>query len=100
MQAKREQESDARLQAEIRRGEDAERLLSEPLLKEAFETIEVQLLAFISALKVSEADMRDVYYRELGALASFKRRLELCVRTGNRAQRTIFQRLQDKVKKN
>ena len=73
---------------EIRRGEDAKRVLAEPLLKEAFGKIELALMDEIRRVDVGDASKQRDLIVTLQLLGKLKRVLEDTVMTGEMARLT------------
>lgn len=80
------------IEAQMRRGEEAERLLNEPLLAQAFVSIEAQLIRDLKNVDTKDAEARDALWRDLRALERLRDKLKNYVRTGNTAK-TIWQRI-------
>ena len=91
------------LENRIQRGSDAARILEEPLLVHVLQVMEKDLLNLVSSLPPSDYEGRDVYWRELGALASFRAKLRKYVLSGKEAELTLMQRFKkstvDKIKR-
>jgi hypothetical protein len=75
------------LDKEARRGTEAARLLDEPLVKEAFETLEGRLIAAWRTEKNPER--REELWHELGALSKLRGHLKELVQTGAMARQQI-----------
>lgn len=94
-----EQDTDDYLQAKAARGDHARTLLNDELLMQAFEALERDLLMRANALNHADVVARDVLWRELGALAAVKEKLRKHLVSGEQAKRTLFQRVQAKIKR-
>ena len=85
---------------EIRRGEEAQRLLDEPILKEAFEAVEAALIDGIKRVDVGSADAQRDLVVSLQLLGKVKRYIEQVATTGKMAKLTEEQEgWRDKVKR-
>lgn len=72
-------------QKEIGRGQQAERLLNDDLIKEAFELIYANLFDKWHNSPSLDKDGREDCYRQMKALNEFKRHFEHVLRTGKLA---------------
>ena len=70
---------------EIQRGNDAKRVLDEPLLKEAFEAVETALFAEIKRVDISNAGKQKDLITCLQLLGKVKGYIESVVMTGQMA---------------
>lgn len=84
------------LDAQARRGEEAQRLLDNVLLQETFGAMERDILATMKRLKPNDEEGRDVCWRELRALERFKGKFRSYVATGENAQKGLLQLLKSK----
>jgi hypothetical protein len=71
---------------EFRRGEDARRILEEPLLVEAFSTVEDAILARLKVIDVSARDAQRDLIVMLQLLGKLKQHLEQVMVTGRMVQ--------------
>lgn len=71
---------------EIQRGQDAERLMNDPLFKEAFEETEKHLLAMLMNTKISEEVERDRIYITIKSLDLVRQHIESVLETGHLAK--------------
>lgn len=76
---------------EIRRGVEAERLLSEPLLLEAFATIEQEFTDAWKASPARDPEGREKLYLSLKLLARLKAHIESVATTGKMAKKSLSQ---------
>lgn len=88
---------DDKTEFEIARGERAQQVLREPLLQEAFETIEKELTEQWQTSPVRDVEGREKLYLTLLCLRKVQRHLESVVETGKVAQATLAQRLGQKL---
>lgn len=78
---------------EIRRGEQAERLLSDPLLVEAFATIEQELTRQWQDSPARDTQARETLWLSLKLLHRLQGQLQVVVETGQVAKATLAQRV-------
>ena len=71
---------------EIRRGQDAERLLNDPLYKEAFELTRENLLELLLNTKISEEVERDRIYITIKSLDLVDEHIRSVLATGRLAE--------------
>jgi hypothetical protein len=71
---------------EIRRADDAERLLSEPLMKEAFDAVESTLIAHIKRVAVGDSDAQRDLIVSLQLLGKVRGYLQSVIDTGKMAR--------------
>ena len=71
---------------EIRRGQDAERLLNDPLYKEAFEMTREHLLELLLNTKISEEVERDRIYITIKSLDLIDQHIKSVLETGKLAE--------------
>lgn len=76
---------------EIRRGIEAERLLSEPLLAEAFATIEQEFTDAWKASPARDPEGREKLWMSLKLLARVKAHMESVATTGKMAKKSLGQ---------
>ena len=91
----------ADLDDEIRRGREAELLMSNPMLKEALEMIETRLKTEILAADVNNADRLKTLVMHTQVVNSFKKLLKTAMDTGKLARiqkETLAQSILRKVK--
>lgn len=85
---------------EIRRGDDADRLLSDPLFTEAFAAVETALVSEIKRVDVGASDRHRDLIVSLQLLAKVKGYIEQVAQTGRMAAITQEQEgWRDKVKR-
>ena len=85
---------------EIRRGEDAQRLLDDPLLVEAFAAVETALVSEIKRVDVGASDRHRDLIVSLQLLAKVRGYIEQVAQTGRMAAITQEQEgWRDKVKR-
>ena len=85
---------------EIRRGEEAQRLLDEPILKEAFEAIELTFIDKLKRIDVGATEAQRDLIVSLQLLNKVKKYIEEVATTGKLAQLTEEQNGRwDKVKR-
>lgn len=70
---------------EISRGQRVERLLSEPLLQEAFETVEARLARRWRESDLSQTERREACFQMLRALDEIRGHLQSVLETGKLA---------------
>lgn len=85
------------LDARMRRGEEAERLLSNPLMKQAIDSMEREIIGTMKALKPNDAEGRDVCWRELRALERFYHKFRGYVQIGEQAKKSLMQKIREKI---
>lgn len=78
---------------EAQRGQDAKRLLEEPLLKEAFETIEQELIEQWKQAPARDVEGREKLWLMLHLLNKVHGHLESVMASGQLAQATLAQRV-------
>lgn len=81
-----------KLEMEIVRGADAEQLLANPLLREAFELIEQDLIEKWQTSSLQDEKGREKLYLSQIMLARIVKQIELVVQTGQVAKATLAQR--------
>ena len=74
---------------EINRGHNAARLLGDPLVAEAFDSIRAEYLAAWEASPVRDAEGRERIWAHLQALTKVKGHLEAVVMTGKMAEKQV-----------
>jgi hypothetical protein len=85
---------------EIRRGEEAQRLLDEPILKEAFEAIELTFIDKLKRIDVGATEAQRDLIVSLQLLNKVKKYIEEVATTGKLAKLTEEQEgWRDKVKR-
>lgn len=89
-------EHKSRLGQEIRRGDEAARLLDSPMLVEAFETMERAYIDAWASSPVRDAEGREAIYRHLQALRQVRGHLKTAVDTGKLARVELDQSGQDR----
>ena len=72
---------------ELRRADDAKRLLDNPLFKEAFKTIREELIKHLLNTKVSEEVERDRLYITIKALDLVEQHIQSVFETGKLAEK-------------
>lgn len=77
----------------IMRGEEAKRLLENPLLIEAFEVIENEVNELWKTSPSADAEGREKLYLSLRLLGRLKAQIQSVVETGKVEQATVTQRL-------
>lgn len=91
----------ADLDHEIRRGHEAERIMNEPLVKEAFATIEKTLLESLRKADLNKPDILRTIAMNIQVLQGFKKILQTTIDTGKMARiqnETLAQSILRKVK--
>ena len=71
---------------EIRRAEEAERLMNEPLLKEAFQTIEAAIVERMKRADVGDAKQHQDLIVTLQLLGKVKQHIKTVIDTGKMAR--------------
>lgn len=92
-------------ESEIRRAGEAERILNDPIFKEAFDQIEQALLSGMRASGISDDKLRLRLLDKYEALQSLRQVLESTMETGKLAKeqlelerrKNIFQMVRDKL---
>lgn len=79
------------MEAQLKRGEDAERLLADPLLTHALDSIERRIVDSLKAIKTDDIDGRDALWRDLRALERLRHDLKNYIRTGKEAKKGLMQ---------
>ena len=74
-----------KLDEEVRRGHEAERLLAHPLLVEAFDTLENHMVAQLRAIPLTDAALERESVRTLQVLHKVKHHIQQIVLTGRMA---------------
>jgi len=72
---------------ELRRADDAKRLLDNPLFKEAFKTIREELIKHLLNTRVAEELERDRLYITIKALDLVEQHIQSVLETGKLAER-------------
>ena len=72
---------------ELRRADDAKRLLDNPLFKEAFTTIREELIKHLLNTRVAEEMERDRLYITIKALDLVKQHIQSVLETGKLAEK-------------
>lgn len=78
---------------ELQRGHEAERLLAHPLIKEAFETIEKEVIERWQNSPAADANGREKLWLTLKLLTRVRTHLESVMASGKLAEATLKQRL-------
>ena len=79
------------------RGKLADQLLSNPLHKEAFDSIEGVLWAEFKKTKFAQSDERDEIWRKIQSLQWVQQHYERIVRDGDKARATLLERMKLRV---
>ena len=77
---------------EVQRGQDAKRLLEEPLLQEAFEVIEQEIMEKWKTAPARDVDGREKLWMMLHLLGRVRSHLESVMASGHLAEATLAQR--------
>lgn len=85
------------LDAQVRRGEEAGRVLANPLVATAFTAMEADIINTMKRLKPDETDALDMCWRELRALERFRGRFKGYLQTGEQAKKTLMQTIKEKL---
>jgi hypothetical protein len=80
------------------RGDDAKRIINDPILRQALEELERDIVQGMKALTATDLEGRDALWRELRALSSFKIKIKQYVSRGDVARKTLLQRATDFIK--
>ena len=83
-------EKRAKLEAKFRRGEEAKRILAEPILAETFLALEADIIKTMKYLKPNDKEGVDVCFRELRSLERLKQKLHDYVTYGEHAKTSLF----------
>jgi hypothetical protein len=89
------------LDHEDRRGQEAERLMSEPLVKEAFAKMETALIESLKRVDLKDTDTQKTIVANIQVLHSFRKLLQTTIETGKMARiqkQTLAQSILKKVK--
>ena len=78
------------------RGEEAEKILANPLVIHAFATMERELVTALKTTKQSQINERDDLLADLRALERFRGKFLYYRQTGDVAQKTLMQRIKEK----
>jgi hypothetical protein len=73
--------------SEIRRGQDAERLINDPLYKEAFEKTKELLIQLMLQTDISEETERDRIYMTIKSLELVEQHIKSVLETGQLAEK-------------
>lgn len=76
----------------MKRGEDAERLLADPLLNHALDAMERRIVEAMKSLKTDDIESRDALWRDLRAIERLRLNLKSYIRTGKEAKKGLIQR--------
>jgi hypothetical protein len=72
---------------EIKRGQDAERLINDPLYKEAFDTTKELLIQLMLQTDISEETERDRIYMTIKSLELVEQHIKSVLETGQLAEK-------------
>jgi len=72
---------------EIKRGQDAERLINDPLYKEAFDTTKELLIQLMLQTDISEETERDRIYMTIKSLELVEQHIRSVLETGQLAEK-------------
>jgi len=72
---------------EIKRGQDAERLINDPLYKEAFDTTKNLLIQLMLQTDISEETERDRIYMTIKSLELVEQHIKSVLETGQLAEK-------------
>lgn len=89
------------LELEDRRGQEAERLLSEPLIVEAFAKMEEALSDSLKRVDLKDSDTQRTIIANIQVLHSFRKLLRTTIETGKMARlqkQTLAERLLKRVR--
>jgi len=89
------------LDHEDRRGQEAERLMNEPLVKEAFAKMETALVESLKRVDLKDTDTQKTIVANIQVLHSFRKLLQTTIETGKMARiqkQTLAQSILKKVK--
>ena len=89
------------LDDEIRRGHEAERIMDEPLIKEALETMEKALHDSLNRVDLKDSDTQRTIIANIQVLHSFRKLLRTTIETGKMARiqkQTLAERLLKRVR--
>lgn len=75
----------------MRRGDDAKRIMSDPLVVTALDSMEADIIASLKGLKAGDTEGRDTLWRELRAHERFKAKFANYIRSGALAAKEINQ---------
>jgi hypothetical protein len=85
---------------EITRAQEAERLLAHPLMKEAFETIQKEVIERWQNSPAADANGREKLWLTFKLLQRLKTHLESVMASGKLAEATLRQRLLGRARSN
>jgi hypothetical protein len=84
--------SDAHLEDEVRRGEQAHALITHPLLAEAFDTINTELMQAWQSSPARDVEGRETLWLSVKLLGQVKQHLQSCIETGQLANLDLSRR--------
>lgn len=91
-------DSESILRQREQRGEEAKRLLDNPLLIEAFASVERDIMTELARLDTDNDKRQDALCRDLRALRRIKTKFDGYVSTGEAAKRTLLDVLKGVIK--
>ncbi len=88
--------SEAKLKEAAKRGQDAERVLKNPIYNEAYLVIKADQISKFESTKYDQQNERDEIWRKLQALNWVQQEMERIMRNGEVAQKTLLEKIKDK----
>lgn len=85
----------AKLEERARRADEARLLMGNPMLKDALERMERDIVGTMKNLKPNDAEGLDAMWRELRALERFKQKLATTMAVGDEARKSLMQRAKE-----
>lgn len=83
------------LRMRMKRGEEAEKLISNELLASTLRIMEDDCLKHLKLCDPKDLETRDAYWRELRAIGRFADKLSHYAKTGKEAKKTLLQRMKE-----
>lgn len=79
----------------MRRGEEAERLWNNELLRHALQSLEDDAIRSLKSVRHDDEHGRDAAWRELRAIERFCRKMENYILTGQAAKKTLREKIKE-----
>jgi len=90
-------DEEARLKTIIAQGQGADQWLNHPAYKHVITLMKAEYIAQFEQTKFKEAEEREELWRKLQALNGIVNRMEKMIRNGENANKTLLQRIKDKL---
>lgn len=91
--------SEEQLRNEIAQGKDADAWLNHPQYKHVITMMKAQLIAEFEKTNFQQKEEREEIWRKIQAINGLTARMERIIRNGSNANKTLLERIRDKVKK-